>query len=99
DGLLLKSTVVDLREHIKNKSNKNIAFMLPLRLSRVQDIDSLEANTRLLQNDATLQVALDFYRGAIMAAEDVTNLGIPENLRVFNTEGLPNKVSHIFSIY
>ncbi|HLS11702.1 MAG TPA: LysM peptidoglycan-binding domain-containing protein [Flavobacteriaceae bacterium] len=97
DGLLLKSTIVDLREHIKNKSNKNIALMLPLRLSRVQDIDSLEANTRLLQNDATLQVALDFYRGAIMAAEDVTNLGIPVNLRVFDTEGSPNKVSQIIS--
>lgn len=97
EGILLTSSVVDLKEHIKNKSSKNLALMLPLRLSRVQDIDSVKANTRLLQNDATLQVALDFYRGAIMAAEEVTKLGIPVNIRVFDTEGSPNKVSQIIS--
>src|SRR5699024_2836803 len=97
DGPLIKSTIVDLREHIKNKSKKNIALMLPLRLSRVQNVDSLASNTRLLQNDVTLQVALDFYRGAIMATEDATNLGIPVKLQVFDTEGSPNKVSQIIS--
>src|SRR5699024_6110522 len=94
---LIKSTIVDLREHIKNKSKKNIALMLPLRLSRVQNVDSLASNTRLLQNDVTLQVALDFYRGAIMATEDATNLGIPVKLQVFDTEGSPNKLAQTIS--
>jgi len=91
------STVVDLKDHIKNRSAKNIALMLPLRLSRVHEEDSISANTKLLQNDATLRIALDFYRGAIMAAEDATKLGLPVNLRVFDTEGSPNKVSQIIS--
>ena len=97
DELLLTTSVVDLRRYIKNRSTKNIALMLPLRLSRVQDIDSVKANTRLLQNDATLQVSLDFYRGAMMAAEDATELGLPVNIRVFDSEGSPNKVSQIIS--
>lgn len=94
---LLLNTVVDLTDHIKNRSAKNIALMLPLRLSRVEDKDSIEDNSKLLQNDATLRVALDFYRGAVLAAEEAIALGLPVNLRVFDTEGSPNKVSQIIS--
>lgn len=97
DEFALSSTVVDLKKYIKNTSTKNIALMLPLRLSRVQEEDSISANTKLLQNDATLQVALDFYRGAVMAAEDVTKLGIPVNLRVYDSEGSAKTVSQIIS--
>lgn len=97
EEILLKNTVVDLKDHIKNRSAKNIALMLPLRLSRVQEKDSVKNNTRLLQNDATLRVAMDFYRGAIMASEDATKLGLPVNLQVFDTEGSPNKVSQVIS--
>src|SRR5699024_11024320 len=97
DGPLIKSTIVDLREHIKNKSKKNIALMLPLRLSRVQNVDSLASNTRLLQNDVTIQEALDFYREAIIATEDATNLGILVKLQVVDTARSPNKVSQIIT--
>lgn len=97
EEILLKNTVVDLKTHIKNRSTKNLALMLPLRLSRVQDKDSVKNNERLLQNDATLRVAMDFYRGAVMAAEDATELGLPVNLQIFDTEGSPNKVSQIIS--
>src|SRR5699024_4539837 len=61
DETILENTVIDLKDHIKNRSDKNIALMLPLRLSRIQDIDSIDANSKILQNDATLRVALDFY--------------------------------------
>lgn len=97
DETILENTVIDLKDHIKNRSDKNIALMLPLRLSRIQDIDSIDANSKILQNDATLRVALDFYRGAVMAAEDAAALGLPVNLRVYDTEGSPNKVSQLIS--
>lgn len=97
DEVILTNTVVNLKEHIRNRSEKNIALMLPLRLNRVHDQDSISQNTRLLQRDATLRIALDFYRGAILAAEAATEFGLPVSIQVFDTEGSPAKVSRIIS--
>lgn len=99
EEVILENTLVDLKEHMTHLSTKKIALMLPLRLTRVQDQDSIEANSKLLQKDATLRVALDFYRGAVLAAEEATKLGLPVTLQVFDTEGSPNKVSQIISTH
>lgn len=94
-----ESHIVDLKTHIKYRNQKNIALMLPLRLDRLSDIseEDKDKSKELLQRDQSLRIALDFYRGALLAAEDVVKMNIPVKIKVFDTEGNGAKVSQIIS--
>ncbi len=87
---------INLENRINNKKMKTVALMLPLRLERSQG-ESDEADKDLVQKDPTLRVALDFYSGALMAAEFAKDKGIPVTLNVFDTEKNESKVSSIIT--
>src|SRR5690554_1256824 len=89
-------SVVDLEKRIDNKRMKNVALMLPFRLMRSAN-DSTQTDEELLKRDPTLRIALDFYSGALMAAEFAKDHGIPVTLNVYDTEKNENKVSAIIS--
>ncbi|MCT8339941.1 LysM peptidoglycan-binding domain-containing protein [Flavobacteriaceae bacterium TK19130] len=89
-------TRVDLENAIVNRSEKRLAIMLPFRLNRAVS-DSLEAKKELLKSSNTLQVALDFYSGVLMAAEFAKDKGIPVRLDVYDTEGSSSKISSLLS--
>ena len=107
DGMVLKipvgnSTIseenvlkVDLENRISNKTEKNIALMLPFLLNRVS-VDSV-SNADVVRDQRTMQIALDFYSGALMAAEFAKDKGISVQLNVFDTEASHAKVSSIIS--
>ncbi len=88
--------IVNLEDYILNTQKKNIALMLPFRLSRAES-DSINANKELLKNDATLRIALDFYSGVLMATEFAKDKGISVNLNVYDTEARESKVGAIIS--
>jgi len=83
--------VVDLSTAPKVKTSVNLAVLLPFRLQRVE-LDSVAVNKTLLQDDATLRVALDFYSGALMAATFAQEKGLDVTLDVFDTEASESKV-------
>lgn len=89
-------SVVNLENRIDNKRMKNVALMLPFRLMRSIN-DSTQTDEELLKRDPTLRIALDFYSGALMAAEFAKDHGIPVTLNVYDTEKNENKVSAIIS--
>lgn len=77
-------TTIDLEKKIENKKMKNVALMLPFRLAHSSDTTSTN-NEDLLKRDPTLRIALDFYSGALMAAEFAKDQGIPVTLSVYDT--------------
>ncbi len=89
-------SVVDLEDRIANKKMKTVALMLPFRLERSTG-DSEQDDKDLVKKDPTLRVALDFYSGALMAAEFAKDKGIPVTLNVYDTENSDSKVASILS--
>ncbi|RDK85593.1 LysM peptidoglycan-binding domain-containing protein [Marinirhabdus gelatinilytica] len=86
---------VNLESSLTNKSEKNIALMLPFMLNRAS-VDSIN-NTEVLQEQRTMRIALDFYSGALMAAEFAKDKGVSVTFNVFDTEANASKVSTIIS--
>lgn len=86
----------DLETTIRYKDTKNIALMLPFGLQN-SDPESEKENEELLKNDATLRIALDFYSGAMMAAEFAKELGISVSFNVYDTEKNEATVAKIVS--
>ena len=107
DGMILKLpkddsgisqediSVVNLENRIENKKMKTVALMLPFRLMRTAD--STQNDQETLKKDPTLRVALDFYSGALMAAEFAKDKGISVTLNVYDTEKSDSKVASIIS--
>ncbi len=89
-------SVVDLEKRIDNKKMKTVALMLPFRLMD-SPIDSTSNDKDRLKKDPTLRVALDFYSGALMAAEFAKDKGISITLNVYDTEKSDAKVASIIS--
>ena len=108
DGMILKipkensiaisetKTVVNLEDYITNRSEKNIALLLPFQLREVVS-DSTEANEELVRSNSVLRIALDFYSGVLMATEFAKDKGISVNLQVFDTEQSASKVGSIIA--
>jgi len=88
-------SAVNLETRLSNKSDKNIALMLPFMLNRAS-VDSVN-NTDVLQKERTMRVALDFYSGALLAAEFAKDKGVSVTLHVFDTEASASKVGTIIS--
>lgn len=95
-GITEKATPVNLENYIANKSEKNIALLLPFQLQEA-DPDSTEANEDLIKSNSVLRISLDFYSGVLMAAEFAKDKGISVNLQVFDTERNAAKVGTIVS--
>ena len=89
-------STVNLEKRIDNKKMKTIALMLPFRLMRTQN-DTIRNEQDWLKKDPTLRVALDFYSGALMAAEFAKDKGISITLNVYDTEMNESKVVSIIS--
>ena len=89
-------SVVNLENRIENKKMKTVALMLPFRLTRSAS-DTTSTDQDLLKKDPTLRVALDFYSGALMAAEFAKDKGISVTLNVYDTEKSDSKVASIVS--
>lgn len=88
------ANVVDLAYQISNYEPKELVIMLPFNLPRTSR-DSVKANEELLINSRTLGIALDFYSGAMMAAEFAKDKGLNVTLRVMDTEGKESKVAQL----
>ena len=95
-GVSEKATPVNLENYISNKSEKNIAVLLPFELREVVS-DSTKANEDLLKSNSVLRIALDFYSGVLMAAEFAKDKGISVNLQVHDTERSATKVGNIIA--
>jgi LysM repeat protein len=89
-------SIMDLSKKLKNFDTKNLVLMLPYNLNKITNDSISPANVRL-QKDRVMRISLDFYSGALMAIERAKELGISTNLRVFDTQQQPGKVSSIIA--
>lgn len=86
----------NLAKNIRNFKTKQIAVMLPFRLSRV-DTDSVQEAKDMIKSDRRLSVSLDFHSGVLMAIDSAKRLGISTKLKVFDTEDQPAEITKILN--
>ncbi|NNF75770.1 MAG: LysM peptidoglycan-binding domain-containing protein [Flavobacteriaceae bacterium] len=85
-----------LSSRLKNFERKRIAVMLPFRLHRI-DFDSIQEARDILENDAYMNISVDFHSGVLMALDSASKLGISTKLDVFDTRARLNEVSKIIN--
>jgi len=85
---------LNLETSLKNFDTKNLVLMLPYNLSKIKN-DSISNSKEALQNDRVMRISLDFYSGVLIAIERAQELGISTNLKVYDTQQQPGKVSSI----
>ncbi|MGC1633242.1 MAG: LysM peptidoglycan-binding domain-containing protein, partial [Gelidibacter sp.] len=81
---ILKVEGTNLSSKLKNLKTKQIAVMLPFRLSKVNS-DSVQQAKDMIKTDRRLSVSLDFQSGVLMAVDSAKQLGISTKLKVFDT--------------
>lgn len=86
----------NLTKNLRNLKTKQIAVMLPFRLSRV-DTDSVQEAKEMIKTDRRLSVSLDFHSGVLMAVDSAKQLGISTRLKVFDTEDQLSEISKILN--
>jgi len=87
---------VDLESRITDRAKKRVAVLLPFQLKKMIG-DSLAGNQELIKDNRTMRIALDFYSGALMAAEFAKEKGLSLELDVYDTEGSAAKTGSILS--
>lgn len=88
--------VVDLDTKLKNLKPKQIAVMLPFRLSRIK-MDSVSIAKSMIKSDRRLSVSLDLHSGILMAIDSAKHLGISTKLKVFDTNDQLSEISKILN--
>ncbi len=88
--------VLNLENNITNRDRKSLVVMLPFMLNRVES-DSTALKEKILKEQRTVRVALDFYSGVLMAAEFAKDQGISVNLQVFDTEASEQRVRSLIA--
>lgn len=96
DEVFGKVEETNLSNNLRNLKTKQIAVMLPFRLSRV-DTDSVQEAKEMIKLDRRLSVSLDFHSGVLMAVDSAKQLGISTRLKVFDTEDQLAEVSKILN--
>lgn len=85
---------VGLENNLKDFKTKNIVLMLPYKLNQVSN-DTLSNTRKVLMDDRVMRISLDFHTGVVMAVERAKELGISTNLRVYDTQQQPSRVTSI----
>ncbi|MGM0932438.1 MAG: PBP1 and LysM peptidoglycan-binding domain-containing protein [Bacteroidota bacterium] len=92
----MASTRLDLRNTISNRKTKEIAFMLPFNLHKIES-DSIEHYKSAIQNERILRLSLDFYGGALLAIEEAKELGISTRAKAYDTRQNAGEVVNIIN--
>lgn len=85
---------IRLENNLKDFSTKNIVLMLPFKLNQISN-DTISNNKKVLMDDRVMRISLDFHTGVIMAIEKAKEFGISTNLKVYDTQQQPSRVTSI----
>ena len=80
----------------KTTDRKKMVLLLPFNLSKIES-DTINSTASRLKKDKFLNMTLDFYSGALMALDSAKTLGIPVDIKIFDSQETKNS-SNISSI-
>ncbi len=90
-----KFTLID---SIRTTNHIDIAYLIPFRLESI-DFESRKNIALNVKKSGTLNIALDFYTGALVALDSIKKLGLTVNVQVFDSEASEVIVTDIVNTY
>ena len=82
ENTLISTT--SLRDSLLDLSPKNLALLLPFKTKSIS-VNSSKLARKQLRRDGYINIATDFYSGAVIAIDSAKRLGIYVNLDIFDT--------------
>lgn len=64
---------------------KKLVLLLPFNLSKIEG-DTINSTAMRLKKDKFLNMTLDFYSGALMAIDSARSIGIPVDIKIFDSQ-------------
>lgn len=80
----------------KSNEEKTLVIFLPFNISKMEK-DTLKSKSDYLKSDKTLNIALDFYAGQLLALDSLKKLGYNLNVKIFDTESTISKINEIIA--
>jgi LysM repeat protein len=77
-------SITSLRDSLLYLSPKNLALLLPFKTKSIS-VNSSKLARKQLRRDGYINIATDFYSGAVIAIDSAKRLGISVNLDIFDT--------------
>lgn len=84
-----KKEYISLSKISSNTTRKKIVLLLPFNLSKIED-DTINSTSMRLKKDKFLNMTLDFYSGVLMAIDSARSLGIPIDVKIFDSQETKN---------
>lgn len=84
-----KKAITAITNKSISNSRKKLVLLLPFNLSKIEG-DTVNSTTARLKKDKFLNMTLDFYSGALMAIDSAKVLGIPVDIKIFDSQETKN---------
>ncbi|MFI0492066.1 LysM peptidoglycan-binding domain-containing protein, partial [Flavobacterium sp.] len=81
----LKKVPVSLSNKSGNSTRKKLVLLLPFDLSKIEE-DTINSTSTRLKKDKFLNMTLDFYSGALVAIDSARSIGIPIDVKIFDSQ-------------
>ncbi|MBP6759192.1 MAG: LysM peptidoglycan-binding domain-containing protein [Flavobacterium sp.] len=72
-----------------SNARKKLVLLLPFNLSKIEG-DTINSTATRLRKDKFLNMTLDFYSGVLMAIDSAKTLGIPVDIKIFDSQETKN---------
>jgi LysM repeat protein len=73
----------------KGTTRKKLALLLPFEVSKIEG-DTINSTAMRLKKDKFLNMTLDFYAGAMMAIDSAKQIGLPIDVKIFDSQETKN---------
>ena len=84
-----KSEFVSLMPKVNYNERKKLVMLLPFNLSKIES-DTTNSVSSRLKKDKFLNMTLDFYAGALIAIDSARTLGLPIDVKIFDSQESKN---------
>ena len=89
DGAVSSNKYQDLSQSLSQNEKKELVLFLPFNVNKIET-DTVNSIGERLKKDKFLNLALDFYSGALMAIDSAKVLNLNLNVRIYDSEETKN---------
>jgi LysM repeat protein len=80
----------------KSNEERTLVIFLPFDIAKMES-DTVKSKSDYLKADKTLNIALDFYAGQLLALDSLKKMGYNLKVKIFDTESSVSKINEIIA--
>lgn len=84
-----KKVYSTLSKKSSNNDRKKLVLLLPFNITKIEG-DTINSTAMRLKKDKFLNMTLDFYSGALMAIDSARSIGLPIDVKIYDSQETKN---------